>query len=110
MPDKKSKQEEEIEQLKSDLDHYKKMVMGYENVLKLNEQEIENAREIIKMYEQVFDLARDELMETKETADARERVSLLSRDELMGALKKIKDLEVQNEKIKEEMNKAKKDY
>ena len=42
MSDKESKLEKENEQLKADLEHYKKMVMGYENVLKLNEQEIDN--------------------------------------------------------------------
>jgi len=105
MSDKLSQLKKENEELKADLEHYKKMVCGYENVLKLNEKEMENAREIIKMYEQVVELARDELMETKETAEARERVSLLSRDELMTAFKKIGDLEEQNKKIKEEMTK-----
>ncbi len=105
MSDKLSQLEKENRELRADLEHYKKMVCGYENVLKLNEREMENAREIIKMYEQVVELARDELMETKETANARERVSLLSRDELMNAFNKIGDLEEQNKKIKEEMKK-----
>ena len=105
MSDKLSQLIKENTELKADLEHYKKMVCGYENVLKLNEKEMGNEREIIKMYEQVVELAREELIETKETENARERVSLLSRDELMGAFNKIKDLEEQNKKIKEQMAK-----
>ena len=105
MSDKLSQLKKENEELKADLEYYKKMVCGYENVLKLNEKEMGNAREIIKMYEQVVELARDELMDTKETENARERVSLLSRDELMRAFDKIEELEEQNKKIKEQMAK-----
>ena len=34
----------EIERLKGELEHYRKMVSGYENVLKLNEMELDNAQ------------------------------------------------------------------
>jgi uncharacterized protein YgfB (UPF0149 family) len=86
--------------LKKELDNCRKMISGYENVLKLNEKEIENAEEIMKMYENIVEFARNELILATETAKAQESASQLSRQELMNALSRIRELEEQNRKFK----------
>jgi len=98
------KLKEENARLKSELDHCKKMVSGYENVLKLNEMELANARTIINMYETIIEYGRSELKLATETAKARENASQLSRLELMEAFEKIKELEEQNRVLRGKRN------
>jgi len=95
----------ENELLKRELENCRKMISGYENVLKLNEKEIENAEEIMKMYENIVEFARNELILATETAKAQESASQLSRHELMNALSRIRELEDQNRKYKEQKGK-----
>ncbi len=92
----------ENEKLKAELAQLKKIVTGYENVLKLNEQELENGEEIIKMYENIVEFTRHEMKSITETARAQEQTSQLSRSELMEALGKIHDLEESNKRLREQ--------
>ncbi len=71
----------EIERLKGELEHYRKMVSGYENVLKLNEMELDNAQKIISMYENIVEYSRVELKLATETARHRKAASQLGRSE-----------------------------
>lgn len=95
---------EEYRRVTQELEHYRKMVSGYENVLKLNEKELDNARTIIKMYETIIEYSRSELKLANETAMARESASQLSRMELMDAFEKIRQLEEQNRRLREQRN------
>lgn len=92
----------ENEQLKTELAQLQKIVSGYENVLKLNEQELENGEEIIKMYENIVEFTRHEMRSITETAKAQEQTSQLSRSELMDAMGKIHDLEELNRRLREQ--------
>jgi Ser/Thr protein kinase RdoA (MazF antagonist) len=97
---------EENKRLADQNDELRKLVSGYENVLKLNEKELENAESIIRMYENIVEFSRSELKDMTETAKAREEISQLSRAELMEALGKIKALENQNVGLKEQKAKG----
>ena len=92
----------ENDELKAELAQLRKIISGYENVLKLNEQELENGEEIIKMYENIVEFTRHEMKSITETARAQEQTSQLSRSELMEALGKIRDLEDFNRKLREQ--------
>lgn len=78
------------------------IIKGYEKVLKLNEQELANADEIIRMYERIVQYSGQELKDIKEAFDASSVVTDLSREELMAAMKRIKELEEANKKLREE--------
>ena len=92
----------ENEELKAEITQLRKIISGYENVLKLNEQELENGEEIIKMYENIVEFTRHEMRSITETARAQEQTSQLSRTELMDALGKIRDLEDMNKRLREQ--------
>ena len=98
---------ESVEALKIELEIQKKVVKGYESVLKLNEKELENAEEIIKMYESIVEYSGIELKDAKETLEAKTIVSNMSREELIHAFDRIKELEDENIKLREESNKIK---
>jgi Ser/Thr protein kinase RdoA (MazF antagonist) len=91
-----------IESLKKQIDIQSKLLKGYEKVLQLNEKELANADEIIKMYESIMSYSSVELKNAQETVAASDIVASISREELMLALQKIKELETQNKKLREE--------
>jgi Ser/Thr protein kinase RdoA (MazF antagonist) len=104
MSDKLEKLRLQNEMLKNETEELKKIIRGYENVLKLNERELENAEEIQKMYECIVELSRKELIMATETSKARESASELGRDELMRAFARIRELEEENRKLREMKN------
>lgn len=101
MSDEVEKLKLQIDQLRNEAEQLKKIISGYENVLKLNEKELANADEIKKMYETIIELSRKELILATETSRARESASELGRDELMRAFERIRELEEENSKLRE---------
>lgn len=91
----------ENDSLRKEIEHLRRIISGYENVLKLNEKELENADEIIKMYENIVEFTRVEMKDMTETAKAREVISAMSRNELIEALNKIHKLDEQNKLLRE---------
>ncbi|HMY10991.1 MAG TPA: hypothetical protein PKC74_05180, partial [Turneriella sp.] len=55
-----------------------------------------------KASEQLSGLTREELMSAKKTVEASESVSQMSRSELLDALTRIKELEIENKRLKEQ--------
>ena len=93
---------ESIESLQKQIMVQKKVIMGYEKVLKLNERELSNADEIIKMYETIMSYSSQELKNAQETVKATDIVATISREELLAAISRIRELEEQNKKLREE--------
>ncbi len=92
----------EVEELKERVKRLEAVVSGLERILKLNEREIANAEEIIQMYEQIAEFSRKELMDARETNKASEAAGSMSADELKNSFARIKDLEKENRKLREE--------
>jgi glycyl-tRNA synthetase beta subunit len=59
-------------------------------------RELEDRDRIIEMYENVLEYSRLELIDAMETLKARESVSDLSRQELLDAMNRIRNLERKN--------------
>ncbi|MEM7179471.1 MAG: hypothetical protein AAF518_01050 [Spirochaetota bacterium] len=91
-----------IEDLQKQIKAQNAIIRGYEKVLKLNEKELANADEMIKIYESIIAYSSSELKNAQETMNASHIVANMSREELIGALGKIKNLEDENKKLREE--------
>jgi hypothetical protein len=81
---------ESIDNMRKQIETQKKLLLGYEKVLKLNEKELANADEIIKMYETIMSYSSEELKSAQETVKATDIVATISREELQS---KMKDFE-----------------
>ncbi|MBP8081760.1 MAG: hypothetical protein KBH06_00965 [Spirochaetes bacterium] len=93
---------EKLEELEKDNAYLRKLLKGYEEIMKLHEKEIDNDESIIEMYEQMLEYERKEMKRINDTAKAYENASELGREELDAALKKVRDLELQNAELKKQ--------
>ena len=94
-----------IQELENEIKMQNVVIKGYEKVLKLNEKELANAEQMIKIYESIVAYSTEELKAVKETMSASDIVANMSREELISALGKIKVLEQDNKKLREESQK-----
>jgi len=114
---------EELEALRRENASLRQTIRGYETVVRLNDEEINQLEQMVAMYERIIEfsraellqaheekkaseqlseLTREELITAKKTVEASETVSQLSRAELLEALTRIKELEMENKRLKEQ--------
>ena len=92
----------EIDDLKDKIKNQDAVISGLDRILKLNEQEIANAEEIIQMYEHISDFSRQELKDARETKQAVEAAGSMSAEELKASFNRIKLLDEENKKLREQ--------
>lgn len=100
----------EIEDLKAKVEGQSRIIAGLERILKLNEEELANAQEMVKVYETITEFSRQEMKGVREAAEAQEAASNLSSQELQQAFGRIQELEVSNQKLREEQTKLKENH
>jgi hypothetical protein len=74
----------------------------YERIIEFSRAELMQAREEQRANEKLSEFTREELITAKKTLEASENVSQMSRAELLDALTRIKELEMEVKRLKEQ--------